>query len=58
MVCVETKDGQIRVKKCRGCTVGLESLEARVDADGASSHMFDLSWDVFTEAGLVLGQHF
>lgn len=20
--------------------------------------MFDLSWDIFTEAGLILGQHF
>lgn len=50
------KDGLI--KKCQEHTVALESLEPRVYADGASSHMFKLSWDIFTEAGLVLGQHF
>lgn len=51
-------DGEIRVKKCREYTVESDSLEPRVDADGASSHMFNLSWDVFTEAGLILSQHF
>lgn len=33
-------------------------LEAAIDAERPASHMFNLSWDVFTEAGLVLGQHF
>lgn len=35
-----------------------ENLEARVDAERAPGHVFDLSRDVFAEAGLVLGQHF
>lgn len=34
-----------------------ELLEHRVDADGASGHMLDLPWHVFTKADLVLGQH-
>lgn len=46
------------LKSAREYTVVLGGLEPRVDADGALSHMFDLSWDIFTEAGLVLGQHF
>lgn len=29
-----------------------------VDADGASSHVLDLSGDIFAEVGLVPGQHF
>lgn len=57
-VCVVTKNGQIWVKKCREYTEVLDSLEPRVIANGASSHMFNLSWDIFTETGLVLGQHF
>lgn len=36
----------------------LDSLEARVNADGTSGHVLDLSWNVLAEAGLVLGQHF
>jgi len=50
VVCLETgwaSTGQ----KCS------ESLEPMVNADGALGHMFNLSRDIFTEAGLVLGQH-
>lgn len=47
----------MKAKRCKACCHFTESLESTVNADGALSHMFNLSWDIFIEAGLVLGQH-
>lgn len=56
-VMMRIKNEGIKAERCKACCHFTEGLESTVNADGASSHMFNLSWDIFIEAGLVLGQH-